>query len=83
MAQRPTELVVEPLPAGVGCDLGGQAGQKAAQRLGTVALQGEEILELLYDPLDDLCRLPDAQRRSASGQALQELSLGVAATKAP
>jgi len=26
MPQRPTELVVEPLPAGVGRDLGSQAG---------------------------------------------------------
>src|SRR5215203_6338579 len=44
VAQRSPELVVEPLPAGVGCHLGRQAGQKTTQRLGLVALQGEEVL---------------------------------------
>src|SRR5918995_2043160 len=54
VAQRSPELVVEPLPASVGRHLGRQAGQKTAQRLGPVALQGEEVLELVYDPFDDL-----------------------------
>src|SRR5215204_1964302 len=38
VAQRAPEMVVEPLPAGVGCHLGCQAGQKSTQRLGPVAL---------------------------------------------
>ena len=46
VAQRSPKLVVEPLPAGVGR----QAGQKTTERLRPVALQGEEILELIYDP---------------------------------
>ena len=50
VAQRSPELVVEPLSASVGRHLGRQAGQKTTQRLGPVALQGEEILELIYDP---------------------------------
>ncbi len=54
MPQRPTKLVVEPLPTGVGCDLGSQAGQKTTQRLGPVALQGEEVFQLVYDALDEL-----------------------------
>src|SRR5687768_6439941 len=54
VAQRSPELVVEPLPAGVGRHLGRQAGQKTFKRLGPVALQGEEVLELIYDPFDDL-----------------------------
>jgi hypothetical protein len=33
MPQRPTKLVVEPLAAGVGRNLGSQAGQKTTQRL--------------------------------------------------
>ena len=54
MAQRSPELVVEPLCAGVGRHLGRQAGQKTTQRLGPVALQGEDVLELIYDPFDEL-----------------------------
>jgi hypothetical protein len=50
VAQRSPELLVEPLPAGVGRHLGRQAGQETTQRLGPVALQGEEVLELIYDP---------------------------------
>src|SRR5918993_5629136 len=54
VAQRSPELVVEPLSASVGRHLGRQAGQKTTQRLGPVALQGEDVLELIYDPFDDL-----------------------------
>ena len=54
LTQRTTELDIEPLPAGVGRDFGCQTGQKTAQRLGPVALQGEDVLELVYDSLDDL-----------------------------
>src|SRR5215207_8078735 len=54
VAQRSSELIVEPLPAGVGRDLGRQAGQKTLKRLGPVTLQGEDVLELVYDPFDDL-----------------------------
>src|SRR5215213_6422525 len=38
VAQRSSELVVEPLPANVGHHLGRQAGQKTLKRLGPVAL---------------------------------------------
>src|SRR5215211_1065377 len=54
VAQRSSELIVEPLPAGVGRDLSLQAGQKTLKRLGPVTLQGEDVLELVYDPFDDL-----------------------------
>jgi hypothetical protein len=50
VAQRSPQLVVEPLPASVGRHLDRQAGQKTTQRLGPVALQGQEVLELFYDP---------------------------------
>jgi hypothetical protein len=50
----PTEGVVDPLSAGVGRHLGGQTCQQPSQRLGAVALQAEKVLELAYDPLDDL-----------------------------
>jgi hypothetical protein len=51
VAQRSPKLVVEPLPAGVGRHLGRQAGQKTTERLRPVALQGEDVLELIYDPI--------------------------------
>ena len=54
VAQRSVERVVDPLCAGVGRDLGRQTRQKPSQRLGPVALQGEEILELPDHALDDL-----------------------------
>ena len=54
VAQRSAEGVVDPLAAGVGRDLGRQTSQQPAQRLRTVALQREEILELAYDPFYDL-----------------------------
>jgi hypothetical protein len=54
MAQGASALCIEPFPGGESGDLGGQAGQQAAQRLGPMALQGEEILELGDDLLDDL-----------------------------
>src|SRR5215207_6328287 len=54
MAQRSAEGVVYPLGARVRCDLGGQTRKQTSQRLGPVALQGEEILELADHPLDDL-----------------------------
>ena len=54
VTQRPSGLVDEPLPAGVGRLLGRQAGQKTLKRLGPVALQGEYVLELIYDAFDDL-----------------------------
>src|SRR5918995_5418958 len=54
VSQWSPELVVEPLPAGVGRDLGCQAGQKTTERLGPVALQGEEVLQLVYDAFDEL-----------------------------
>ena len=50
VAQRPPAPVVDPLYASVGCDLGCQAGQKTTERLGPVALQGEDVLELVYYP---------------------------------
>src|SRR5215218_11025811 len=54
VAQRPPDPVVDALSASVGCDLGCQAGQKTTQRPGPVPLQAEEVLELIYDPFDDL-----------------------------
>ena len=54
MAQRSAEGVVYPLGARVRCDLGGQTRKQTSQRLGAVTLQGEEILELAYDPFYDL-----------------------------
>src|SRR5215216_3870148 len=54
VAQRSAEGVVYPLGARVGRDLGGQTRKQTSQRLGPVALQREEVLELAYDPLDDL-----------------------------
>jgi hypothetical protein len=54
MTQRSAEGVVDPLGAGVGHDLGGQTRQQTSQRLGSVLLQREEILELAYDPFYDL-----------------------------
>ena len=54
VAQGPTEGVVDPLSAGVGRDLGGQTRQQPAQRLRPVALQAEEVLQLVDNPLDDL-----------------------------
>src|SRR5919112_539842 len=46
VAQGSADGVVDPLSAGVGRNLGRQTRQKPSQRLGPVALQGEEILEL-------------------------------------
>jgi hypothetical protein len=54
LAQGSAEGVVDPLGAGVGRDLGRQPRQQPSQRLGPVALQGEEILELAYNPFYDL-----------------------------
>jgi hypothetical protein len=82
-AQRATELDVEPLSAGVGRDFGSKTGQKPLQGLSPVALQGENVLELVYDSLDDLAFSSSAQRRSVRDHALLELSLGVATTRAP
>jgi hypothetical protein len=42
------------LSAGVGCDLGSQTYQQPTERLRSVALQAEEVLELADHPLDDL-----------------------------
>src|SRR5918995_6560553 len=68
VAQRSPELVVEPLSASVGHHLGRQAGQKTTQRLGPVALQSEEVLELADDPFYDLAlaRGPAPIRPSAT-----------------
>src|SRR5215203_2891087 len=46
VAQRSAEGVVYPLGARVGRDLGGQTRKQTSQRLGPVALQREEVLEL-------------------------------------
>src|SRR5215213_4868521 len=52
--QRSAEGVVDALCAGVGHDLGGQAPQQPSQRLRTMTLQAEEVLELADHPFDDL-----------------------------
>jgi hypothetical protein len=54
VTQRSAEGVVDPLCTGVGHDLGGQTRQQPSQRLGTVALQAEEVLELADHPFYDL-----------------------------
>jgi hypothetical protein len=63
-AQRATELGVEALSAGVGANLRRQASQEPFEGLRPVALQEEEVLELVYDPLDDL---PLSRRPQPSG----------------
>jgi hypothetical protein len=54
VAQRSAEGVVDPLGARVRRDLGGQTRKQPSQRLGPVALQREEVLQLVDHPLDDL-----------------------------
>ena len=54
LTQRSVDRVVDLLSAGVGRDLGGQARQQPSQRLGAVALQSEDVLQLAYDPFHDL-----------------------------
>ena len=51
VAQWPTEGVVDPLSAGLGCDLCRQTRQQPAEGLGPVALQAEEVLQLADHPL--------------------------------
>ena len=71
-AQRATDLGVEALSAGVGANLRRQASQEPFEGLRPVALQEEEVLELVYDPLDDL---PLSRRPQPSGGVPR--SLGV------
>jgi hypothetical protein len=54
VTQGPTEGVVDPLSAGVGCDLGRQTCQQPAEGPRPGALHTEEVLELADHPLDDL-----------------------------
>src|SRR5215210_5425389 len=54
MARRATKRVVYPLGASVGRNLSRHSRQQTSQRLGAVALQAEEVLELVDHPLDDL-----------------------------
>jgi hypothetical protein len=54
MSERSAEGVVDPLSTGVGRDLGREARQQPTQRLRSVALQAEDVLELADHPLDDL-----------------------------
>ena len=65
VTQRSAEGAVDPLPAGVRCDLGRQARQQPAEGLRAVTLQAEEVLELTNHPLDDLAL---ARRPSAIGR---------------
>src|SRR5215212_4129533 len=83
VAQRSAERVVDPLGAGVGRNLCCQARQQPSQRLGAVALQTGEVLELAVAPSVIWCLPVEAQRRSAFGHALRELFSEVAATSAP
>ena len=82
MTQRSAEGVVDPLGAGVGCDLGRQACKQTSQSFRPVAFQAEEVLELADNPFDDLA-LPAAHRRSFFGHARREPFFGVATTSAP
>jgi hypothetical protein len=54
VAQWASEPVVEVLPAAVDRDLGRQASQQPTKGLCPVTLQKELILELVYNPLDNL-----------------------------
>src|SRR4029450_4693492 len=63
-AQRTTELRVEALPAGVRGDLRRKTSQKPFEALRPVALPEEEVLELVYAPIDDL---PLSRRPQPSG----------------
>src|SRR5215208_6123097 len=82
VAQRSAERVVDLLCAGVGRDLGGQARQQPSQRLRTMTLQREEVLELAYDPFYDLALArgpaPIGLRPRPAG-----VVFGAAATSAP
>jgi hypothetical protein len=82
VAYRSAQGTVDPLAAGVGDDLGRHSRQQPLKGFRAVALQREEVLELV-DPPSMIWRLPDAQRRSALDHARRELSFGVAATSAP
>ena len=82
MTQRTTEFAVEVLPARVRCDLGRKTRQEAIEGLRAVALQEEDILELVYDPLDDLTLATSPSPCSLLPRLLA-LSCGVAATRAP
>src|SRR5215203_3596999 len=81
MTQRPTESGVERLPTGVSGDFRCQSGKQTFESFGVVTLQGEKILQLVYDPSMS-CRFPAAQRRVSSGHARRARSCGVAATSA-
>jgi hypothetical protein len=72
VAQRSAEEVVHPLSAGVRRDLGGQTRKQPSQRLGTVALQSEEVLELADDPFYDL-----ALARGSAPIGLRPRSAGI------
>ena len=82
VAQRSAEGVVNSLSAGVCRDLGRQARQQPSQRLGTVALQTEEVLELADDPFYDLA-LARGPAPIGFDHARRESFLGVAAISAP
>jgi hypothetical protein len=62
VAQRSAKEVVHPLGARVRRDLGGQTRKQASQRLGPMALQSEEVLELADETPSMIWRLPEAQR---------------------
>ena len=54
VTQRSAERSADRLCAGVGRDLGGQSRQQPSQRLGAVALQSEDVLQLADEPFYDL-----------------------------
>src|SRR5215213_644563 len=72
VAQRSAERVVDPLGTGVCRNLCCQARQQPSQRLGAVALQTEEVLELADDSFYDL-----ALARSPAPIGLRPRSAGV------
>ncbi len=85
--QRSSRVRVKDLAAGVGGDLGGQPSEQPAERLGAVALQPQEVLELAYDALDQLPLTgrptPVPLGPSVAASAWRLVRCGVAATKAP
>src|SRR5215207_9475918 len=82
VAHRATKGIVDSLSAGVGRDLGRQASQQPLKSLRPVALQREEVLELVNHSFDDLALArgpaPIGLRPSST-----RVSFGVAATSTP
>lgn len=82
-AQRATELRVEALSAGVGANLRRQASQEPFARVFARWRSRKKRSFSWFMIPSTICRFPAAHSLPAASHALLELSLGVAATKAP